>query len=239
MPYLAQKNRTMKISELTPTERPREKLLTHGPATLSTAELLAILLRTGTPQENVLDLSHRLLAETDGRLLKLYNLPLDALCAIRGIKRDKAATLMAAFELGRRVVDEEYALPQEPLNTPAAVYKLMLPQRKGKTYEECWILMVNKAQRLIEKRLMTRGGSNATVIDIKDILKAALDCKAQGLILVHNHPSGDPRPGAGDIAETNALQKAAHSMELTLLDHVIVCDDAYYSFTDDRMIRAL
>lgn len=229
----------MKIAEITPTERPREKLLTHGPATLSTADLLAILLRTGTPQENVIDLSHRLLAEADGRLLKLYNLPLDALCAIRGIKRDKAATLMAAFELGRRFVDEEYALPQEPLNTPAAVFRLMLPQLKGKTYEECWVLMVNKAQRLIAKRQMTRGGSNATVIDIKDILKAALECKAQGLILVHNHPSGDPRPGMDDIKETRTLQKAAQSMDLLLLDHVIVCDDAYYSFTDERVTRKL
>ena len=86
---------------------------------------------------------------------------------------------------------------------------------------------------------MTRGGSSATVIDIKDILKAALDCNAQGLILVHNHPSGDPRPGAADISETRALQKAARSMDLLLLDHVIVCDDAYYSFTDEEMTRAL
>ena len=229
----------MKISELTPTERPREQLLTHGPTTLSTAQLLAILLRTGTPQENVLDLSQRLLAEADGRLLKLYNLPLEALCAIRGIKRDKAATLMAAFELGRRFVDEEYALPREPLNTPATVYRLMLPQLKGKQHEECWILMVNKAQRLIGKRQMTQGGSSATVIDIKDILKAALDCKAQGLILVHNHPSGDPRPGLEDIKETRTLQKAAKSMDLLLLDHVIVCDDAFYSFTDERVVKKL
>ena len=115
----------------------------------------------------------------------------------------------------------------------------MLPQLKGKQYEECWILMVNKAQRLIAKRQMTQGGSNATVIDIKDILKAALDCKAQGLILVHNHPSGDPRPGLNDIKETRTLQKAAKSMDLLLLDHVIVCDDAFYSFNDERVVKKL
>ena len=115
----------------------------------------------------------------------------------------------------------------------------MIPLLKGLDHEECWILLVNKAQKAIGRRQMTRGGSASTTIDIKDILRAALDQGAQGIILVHNHPSGNPLPGAADIAETKALQKAARPMDLTLLDHVIVCDSCYYSFTDDRMTQAL
>ena len=229
----------MKLSDYCESERPREKLLAQGASALSHAELLAILLRVGTPGHNVLELGQQLLSSADGSLLKLSSASLDDLCRISGIKQDKAATLLAAFELGRRFLDEAHWLPREPLTTPGKVFELMIPRLKGLRHEECWILMVNKAQRLIERRQMTRGGSSATVIDIKDILKAALDCNAQGLILVHNHPSGDPRPGAADISETRALQKAARSMDLLLLDHVIVCDDAYYSFTDEEMTRAL
>ena len=229
----------MKLSDYCESERPREKLLARGAGALSHAELLAILLRVGTPGHNVLELGQQLLSSADGSLLKLSLSSLDDLCRISGIKHDKAATLLAAFELGRRFLDEEHWLPREPLATPGKVYELMIPRMKGLQHEECWVLMVNKAQRLIERRQMTRGGSSATVIDIKDILKAALDCNAQGLILVHNHPSGDPRPGAADISETRALQKAARSMDLLLLDHVIVCDDTYYSFTDEEMTRAL
>ena len=229
----------MKLSELCSSERPREKLLARGAAALGNAELLAILLRTGTSRESVLDLGQRLLATAGDSLVKLYGQPLDTLCAIPGIKKDKAATLLAAFELGRRFVDEEHWLPRDPLNTPKKIYDLMIPRLKGLQHEECWILMVNKAYRLIGRKQMTRGGSSATTIDIKDILRTALDCKAQGLILVHNHPSGDPRPGPADISETRALQKAARSMDLMLLDHVIVCDDAFYSFTDEQATRAL
>ena len=229
----------MKISDCCASERPREKLLSRGPAALGNAELLAILLRVGSPGESVLDLAHRLLASVDGSLLKLSGSTPEQLCLHSGIKQDKAATLLAAFELGRRFLAEASWLPAESVTTPGQVYRTMIPLLKGLDHEECWILLVNKAQKLIGRRQMTRGGSGSTTIDIKDILKAALDQGAQGIILVHNHPSGNPFPGAADIAETKALQKAARPMDLTLLDHVIVCDSCYYSFTDDRMTQAL
>ena len=229
----------MKISDYCASERPREKLLSRGPAALGNAELLAILLRTGTRDRNVLDLGQQLLASMDGSLLKLSGSTADQLCRIPGIKSDKAATLLAAFELGRRFLAEASWLPAEPITTPDQIYRIMIPLLKALDHEECWILLVNKAQKLIGRRQMTRGGSGATAIDIKDILKAALDQGAQGIILVHNHPSGSPLPGPADIAETKALQKAARPMDLVLLDHVIVCDSCYYSFTDDRMAQAL
>ncbi|MBR1576576.1 MAG: DNA repair protein RadC [Bacteroidales bacterium] len=229
----------MKISDFSPSERPREKLLARGPRALGTAELLAILLRTGTRDANVLDLAHRLFSRAGGRLTRLAAFCREDLCALPGIKSDKAATLLAAFELGRRFLDETQAHPADPIRTPEQVYQIMIPTLKGLTHEECWVLMVNQAQRLIDRQQMTLGGSVATTIDVKDIIRRALDRGAQGLILVHNHPSGDPRPGQADISETKALQKAARSMELTLLDHIIVCDDAYYSFTDERTVQVL
>lgn len=229
----------MKISDISLSERPREKLIARGAGTLGNAELLAILLRTGTRSESVLDIAHRLLAAADGSLLKLASLPREALCAIPGIKSDKSVTVLAAFELGRRFLDEHSWLPKEIIATPKQAYELMIPQMKGLAHEECWILLLNKAQRLIGREQMTRGGSMSTTIDIKDILRKALDAGAHAIILVHNHPSGNPIPGPADIAQTKALQKAAKSMELSLLDHIIVCDDSYYSFTDERMVQAL
>ncbi|MBQ9818989.1 MAG: DNA repair protein RadC [Bacteroidales bacterium] len=229
----------MKISDISLSERPREKLLARGPRALGHAELLAILLRTGTRERNVLDLAHQLLAAAGGTLTGLAAFRREDLCLIPGIKSDKAATLLAAFELGRRFMDEVQAHPDDPIRTPEQVYRIMIPTLKGLRHEECWILLVNKAQRLIARRQMTLGGSIATTIDVKDIMRFALGHGAQGLVLVHNHPSGDPRPGQADIVETKALQKAARSMELTLLDHIIVCDSCYYSFTDGQMVQAL
>ena len=228
----------MKISDISLRERPREKLLERGPQALGTAELLAILLRTGTPHANVLDIAHQLLSSADGNLLKLSTLPRDALYAIPGIKKDKATTLIAAFELGRRFLDEASWLPREPVTTPDRVYKMMIPLLKALDHEECWVLFLNKSQRVIAREKMTHGSSGSTAIDLKDILRKALDHGAHGFILIHNHPSDNPMPGQADIAQTKALQKAARSMDLQLIDHVIVCDSSYYSFSDDTVVPA-
>ena len=228
----------MKISDISSSERPREKLLARGARNLGNAELLAILLRTGTPTHNVLDIAHLLLSSADGKLLKLAAQPLDALCAVPGIKSDKAATILAAFELGRRFFDEASWLPKEPVTTPEKVYKIMIPLLKGLDHEECWVLFLNKAQRLLARERMTRGSSDSTAINNKDILRKALDHGAHGIILVHNHPSDNPLPGPADITQTRSLQKAAKSMDLQLFDHVVVCDSGYYSFTDDQLSPA-
>ena len=229
----------MKLSDYCEDERPREKMLSRGPGSLGTPELLAILLRTGTRERNVVDLGHQLLASADGSLLKLSAAPLEALCRIPGIKKDKAATLMAAFELGRRFLSEASWLPTKPVTTPEQVYQMMIPQMKGMKHEECWLLLLNKAQKPIAKEWMTLGSSDATILDIKDILKTALNHGAHGLVLIHNHPSGNPHPSAADISNTKALLKAARSMELTFYDHIIISDSSYYSFTDDQIMTVL
>lgn len=227
----------MKISDYAADERPREKMLSRGPGALGIPELLAILLRTGTREHNVLDLAQELLASAGGSLIRLSSTPLDALCRIPGIKRDKAATLLAAFELGRRFLSEASWLPSTPLTQPEQAYRMMIPLLKGLEHEECWVILLNKAQLPIGKERMSLGGSDSTTIVVKDILKRALECGAHGLVLVHNHPGGDPRPSAGDIACTRQLQKAARMMDISLLDHVIIADDSYYSFTDDQLTR--
>ena len=229
----------MKLSDYSADERPREKMLSRGPGALGTSELLAILLRTGTREHNVVDLAHQLLASADGSLIKLCSTPLDALCRIPGIKRDKAATLLAAFELGRRFLSEASWLPATPITQPEQIYRMMIPRMKGMSHEECWIILLNKAQLPIAKERMTLGGSDTTTIVIKDILKRALEHRAHGLVLIHNHPSGNPYPSANDITYTKALQRAAQAVDLTLYDHIIVADDSYYSFTDDEMTSVL
>lgn len=227
----------MKISEMCETERPREKMLSRGPAALGNAELLAILIRTGIRNAGALDLAHRLLSVADGNLLKLKEMTLAQITSVPGIKSDKAVSVMAALELGRRFVAESSYSGTVPVTTPDAVYKMLIPHLKGLKKEECWILMLNSSQIPLKLERMTSGGSTSTVIDNKDILRSALECGAQCLILVHNHPSGNPMPGKADIRQTEALQVAAKSMDLVLVDHVIISDGAYYSFADDRMKR--
>lgn len=224
----------MKLNELCEGERPREKMLSLGPRSLGTPELLAILLRTGTRDRNVVDLGHQLLASADGSLLKLSSAPLEALCRIPGIKKDKAATLMAAFELGRRFLSEASWLPETPVTRAEQVYRMMIPRMKGMAHEECWVILLNIALCPVGKELMTRGGSETTTIVAKDILKKALEYGAHGIILVHNHPSGNPHPSAGDISCTKGLERAASAMDIRLYDHIIIADDSFYSFADDR-----
>ena len=229
----------MKLNELYEGERPREKMLSLGPRSLGTPELLAILLRTGTRERNVVDLGHQLLASADGSLLKLSSAPLEALCRIPGIKKDKAATLMAAFELGRRFLSEASWLPATPVTTPEQVYRMMIPRMKGLSHEECWVVLLNRAQYPIAREQMSFGGTDTTTIVIKDILKRALDHGAHGIILVHNHPAGNPHPSAADVTVTQSLERAARAMEMVLYDHVIVADDCFYSYSEDRLVTEL
>lgn len=227
----------MKLKEMCEAERPREKMLNQGPSSLGVAELLAILLRTGTTNDNVIDISHRLLSMAGGSLLRLSSFQRSELCSLPGIKDNKAVTLMAAFELGRRYMAESSYLPSEPVTTADAVYKMMIPYMKGLAHEECWIVPLNSSQLPLGRIRMTTGGGDSTTIDVRDIIRKALDVHAKSLILVHNHPSGNPEPGVADIQETKALKAAAESMDLLLLDHVVICDDCFFSFADERVTR--
>lgn len=233
----------MKIQDICESERPREKMLAKGPRSLGNAELLAVLLRTGTRtgtgdsavSENAIDIANRLLSLAGGSLLKLAYMSAKEISSVQGIKNGKAVSVLAAMELGRRFMAESPGLSKIPLTDAGMVYDLMRPQLKGLTHEECWVVMLNNARYVVGKTMMTRGGSSSTTIDVKDIVRQALDMKASAIILVHNHPSGNPRPGKADMDETMALKQAAEAMDMLLLDHVIVCDDCYFSFADENV----
>lgn len=227
----------MKIKDLSADERPREKLLARGPQALSDGELLAVLLRSGTREGNALDLARSLLGLAGGRLGALFNLPREKMSALPGIGPGKAACVLAAFELGRRFLQEESCVAKTPLVTSRGVWELMIPRLKGLQHEECWVLLLNDHNYLIDKILATSGGGRNTVIDVRQIVRMSLDRYASSVILVHNHPGGDPTPSRSDVSRTDDVRKAVRSVGLELLDHVVVCDDCFFSFSDDRMYR--
>ena len=225
----------MRMKELCNDERPREKLLEKGPEALSNAELIAIMLRTGTGKMNAIDLGRELLRSGGGTLNSVAAMPLECLCALDGIGPGKAATVVAAFELGRRAFSEDALDGMRTISDPRTVYHLMIPHMKGLDHEECWVLFLNRANILIGKEKMTSGGLEATVIDCKMIVRRALERKASSVILVHNHPSGNAMPGTADITQTGILKKALATCELCLTDHVIIADKEYYSFADEQL----
>lgn len=225
----------MKIKELFLDERPRERLLKKGAESLSNAELLAILLRTGTHDKNAVELARSLIGESEGHLGGLALMSIDKLLGMSGIGPTKAATLTAAFELGRRCAQENITSHKQAVCTPEVAYRIMIPHMRDLDHEECWVLYLNRSNHLIGKEMMTSGGLDSTIIDCKMIVRKALEKKASGLILAHNHPSGSALPGTADITQTMALKKALATCDISLLDHIIVARDSYYSFSDEHL----
>lgn len=222
----------MKIKEMDRGERPREKLLEYGTASLSNAELLAILLRTGTKKRNVKEIAEALLGSAGNSLTTLAGFSPERMSETEGIGMDKAATVAAAMELGKRFVGEGHATDRISITSPKQIFDIMKPVMKGLEHEECWIFYLNRANYIMSKEMISSGGMSATILDAKMIIRKALEKKAHGLILVHNHPSGNPHPGTNDIRQTEALKKAAALFDISLIDHIIVSDDRFYSFSD-------
>ena len=226
----------MKLKELCADDRPREKMLEKGPGALSNAELLAIMIRTGTGKINVVDVARTLLSSAEGRLNAIADMPMERLCSVSGIGRSKAVTIAAAFELGRRC-SMELAVPDKvAVSSPKVVFRMMLPFLRGLDHEECWAMFLNRANYVLGKERMSVGGLESTVVDVKAILRRALERKASGVILVHNHPSGSAMPGQADIRQTAVLKKALQTCEIQLVDHVVVAEDSWYSFADERLV---
>lgn len=226
---------TMKIKEMTEKERPRERLVEKGAGDLSNGELLAILLRTGVKGASALELAQSLLAKVDGSLVKMSQMPMEAIRSVYGLGGMKAVPIVAALELGRRFFEEGMQVDKLTIVSPSQIYRLMKPGLKGLQNEECWAVFLNSAHYVISKERMTAGGINSTIVDIKTIAAKALARKAVSVILVHNHPSGNPRPGTEDIRQTELLRQALTSLSISLMDHVVICDDCYYSFADEMV----
>ncbi len=225
----------MKIKDLCLDERPREKMLVKGPDSLSNSELLAILLRTGTGRMNVIDVAREILKSADGKLNGISSMSVDRLCEIDGIGPTKAVTLSAAFELGRRCSGESIIDSRTAVCSAKVVFRLMHPVLRGLDHEECWVLYLNRANYLISKEKVSSGGLDSTILDCRTIARKALEKKASGIILVHNHPSGSVLPGQADIQSTRQLDKALRTCEIALLDHVILAESSYYSFSDEAL----
>jgi len=227
----------MKLKELCIDDRPREKMLEKGPSSLSNAELLAIMIRTGTGKMNVVDVARTLLHTAEGRLNAIADMPVEKLCSISGIGQSKAVTIAAAFELGRRSAAEKIVQDRVPVTSPKDVFRMMLPFMRGLDHEECWAVFLNRANYVLGKDRMSVGGLDSTTMDVKAVLRRALDRKASGVILVHNHPSGSALPGQADIRQTALLKKALQTCEIQLVDHVVITEDSWYSFADEQLVN--
>lgn len=227
----------MKLKDFCESERPRERLLSSGASGLSNGELLAILLRNGDKERNAVELGQQLLKMVDGRLGTLFNMSSAKMCSLPGIGPAKAAVVMAAFELGKRFLNEESGIDKKPIVSSRTVYEIMIPVLKGKQHEECWLLLLNDNNYLLSKMMLSSGGGRSTVIDVRHIIRHSIEHNASGLILVHNHPSGNPRPSEADLKQTEALHKAASSVGIDLLDHVVFCDDQFFSFSDKHVFH--
>lgn len=213
-------------------DRPREKCVAQGLSALTDAELLAVLLRSGTRQETVVDLSKRLLSMCDNRLNCLSDWSLRDLQQIHGIGQTKAVTILVAFELGRRVRAEK-VVEQRKMQSPADVYEYMLPRNGYLGHEEFWVLYLNQAAVLLKADKVSKGGLTATAVDVRLILKHALELSATGLILCHNHPSGDVLPSRLDDQLTRQLREAAQLLNIQVTDHIVISRHSFYSYQQE------
>jgi DNA repair protein RadC len=208
-----------RIRDMAVSERPREKLAQYGAADLSNAELLAILLRVGVEGENAVQLATNLLLEFGG-LRGLYHTPYSKLCQRRGIGPAKAAQLMAALELGRKFSLVDKAV--QSVHSPQDVYDLMGDALSLLEQEEMWILYLDVRNQIIEKEMIYRGTANSASIRVGELFKGAVRCNANGVILIHNHPSGDPSPSGEDIALTKSAMQAGKLLDIEVVDHVVI-----------------
>jgi DNA repair protein RadC len=216
-------------------DQPREKLLNKGKDTLSDAELVAILIGSGNRQESAVALCKRILASVDNNLSQLGKLSIKQLMQFKGIGEAKAITIAAALELGRRRRGEE-ALQKQKITSSISAFELMQPIIGELLHEEFWIIYLNNSNKVIQKNQLSKGGITGTLVDVRLVLKTALEVGAIGLILVHNHPSGTLKPSKADKQLTQKLKLAAQSLDIKVLDHLIITEKAYFSFADKSLL---
>lgn len=216
-------------------DQPREKLSRHGAGVLSDAELLAILIGTGTRELSAVELSRKVLALSQNNLAELGRLSYNDFKKVKGIGEAKAITIAAALELGRRRNATE--LPDKfLLSSSKAAAGLFLPILSDLPHEEFWVAYLTRSNKLIEKSKISSGGVSGTVIDIKMLMKKAAELLCSGIIICHNHPSGNMQYSQQDLQITNKIKEAGKIFDINLLDHIIVAGNNYYSFADEGLI---
>lgn len=216
-------------------DRPREKMLLKGVAALSDSELLAILIGSGTVGESAVALGQRILGDTDHSLHDLGRKSVKDLQRYKGIGEAKAITIAAALELGRRrQLSDLRKRPKVTCSRDA--YQVIAPLLTDLYHEEFWVLLLNQANEVMDRKMVSSGGLTATIVDVRVFFRHALEGKAAGVIAVHNHPSGNLKPSQADIVLTQKLAQGGKLIELPLLDHLIVSERGYYSFADEGLL---
>jgi DNA repair protein RadC len=216
-------------------DRPREKLSTQGRRALSDAELIAILIGSGSSTESAVELSKRILHYYDNDLNKLAKASIAELSNFRGIGEAKAISIIAALEIGRRRNETEIKAIETIISSRDG-YNLMRRHLVDLNHEEFWIILLGRASKVLGKELISKGGLSGTVADPKVIFHVAIQHQASGIILVHNHPSGNLKPSHQDISLTKNLAAAGKMLDIQIFDHLIITDNAYFSFGDEGLL---
>lgn len=222
----------LNINQWAKEDRPREKMMQQGPSALTNAELLAILIGSGNHEDTAVELMRKVLDLYHNSLQELGKANIEDLCRFKGIGSAKAVTLLAASELGKRRM-EEVPKERKQICTSRNIYEIFYPLMCDLPVEECWILLLNQSSKVIDRIRISQGGLASTQVDVRCILREALLKRAVSLVLCHNHPSGNISPSLDDDRLTQAVKQASATMNIRLLDHLIVTDGAYYSYSDE------
>lgn len=221
----------LSLKDLNEADRPREKLAALGAEAMTSAELMAILIGSGSDEETAVDLSQRILVDCHGSLRRMGEMSIQELCEYKGIGPAKAITILASCELGRRRANES-AASRPRMNSAQEIYKHTRSLLEGKQAEEFWVVLMNQNLRMIDTVCISKGGITSTIADVRLILREALIRKAPNIAVLHNHPSGNPKPSRIDDALTEKIRAAADTMDIKLIDHIVVGDNEYYSYQE-------
>ena len=213
-------------------DKPREKMMLKGKNALSDAELIAILMRSGNTKENAVDLAKRILNENQNNLLELSRKSITDLTRYTGIGEAKAMAIIAALELGQRRRQSE-VIERKKITSSHDAFEYMSLYLSDLNHEEFWILLLNRANQVIAQQVIGQGGVSSTAVDLKKIFKQVFNYQASGIILAHNHPSGNINPSGQDNLLTRKISEAAKLMEINILDHLIISANSYYSYADE------
>jgi DNA repair protein RadC len=223
------------VKDLPLDDRPREKLLLRGSQSLSDAELIAILLRTGKKGKSVLEIGREII-KSEGNLAMLATRTVDSLQKVDGIGKDKAATLAAAFELSRRILSQSKWFSNRKISSPQDIAEIFIPILRDEIKEKFIVVCLNSANRVIKYETISIGNLNSSVVHPREIFKVAIDNSSASIILIHNHPSGNPEPSNEDIRLTKKIVESGKILDIPVFDHLIIAGETYTSFVEKRLI---
>jgi DNA repair protein RadC len=232
---MQEKQASLSIKNWSDDDKPREKLIQKGKRFLSDTELIAILIGSGSRNESAVELSKRILASVNNNLNELGRLSVKQLMAFKGIGEAKAVTIVAALEIGRRRRGEE-AQKIVKIQSSKSVFELLQPLLGELQHEEFWIVYLNNSNKVLHRGQLSKGGITGTLVDVRLVMKQALELGAVALILAHNHPSGTLKPSAADKKITYKLKTAAEVLDIKILDHLIITQKEYFSFADEGVL---